>query len=76
MLYYDKINVLKGIDTNKSNKSKEYIICHVFFRIVTINMSQRYRVAAIWYINDGLYFKKYCNTKLQNILTTDVLYGI
>ena len=47
MLYYDKINVLKGIDTNKSNKSKEYIICHVFFRIVTINMSQRYRMAAI-----------------------------
>ena len=47
MQYYDKINVLKGIDTNKLNKSKEYIICHVFFRIVTINMIQGHRMTAI-----------------------------
>ena len=47
MRYYDKINVLKGIDTNKLNKSKEYIIYHVFFRIVTINMIQGHRMTAI-----------------------------
>ena len=28
MLYYNKINVSEGIDINKSNESKECIICH------------------------------------------------
>ena len=31
MLHYDKINVLEGIDINKSNKSKEYMICHYWY---------------------------------------------
>ena len=28
MLYYDRIDVSKGIDVNKTNKSKECDICH------------------------------------------------
>ena len=28
MLYFDGIDVSEGIDINKTNKSKEYDICH------------------------------------------------
>ena len=28
MLYYDRYETSEGIDVNKSNKSKEYMICH------------------------------------------------
>ena len=31
MLQYDRINVLEGIDINKSNKSKERMICHYWY---------------------------------------------
>ena len=31
MLYYNKINVSKGIDIKKSNKSKECMICHYWY---------------------------------------------
>ena len=31
MLYYNKINVSKGIDINKSNKSEEGMICHYWY---------------------------------------------
>ena len=28
MLYYDRIDIWEGIDPAKSNKSKEFLICH------------------------------------------------
>ena len=28
MLYYDRIDAIKGIDVNKTSKSKECNICH------------------------------------------------
>ena len=31
MFYYNKTNVSKGLDINKSNKWKEWIICHYWF---------------------------------------------
>ena len=31
MLHYDKIDLSKGIDLNKSNNSKEYMVCHYWF---------------------------------------------
>ena len=31
ILYYNKINVSDRIDINKSNKSKEYVICHHWY---------------------------------------------
>ena len=31
MIQYERINVSKGIDTNKSNKSKECTICHYWY---------------------------------------------
>ena len=31
MLYYDRIDISKGIDLPKSNNSKECIICHYWF---------------------------------------------
>ena len=31
MLYYNKIDVSEGIDINKSNKSKECMICHCLY---------------------------------------------
>ena len=34
MLYSDRIDVSKGIDVTKSNKSKECVICHLSFGIL------------------------------------------
>ena len=31
MLYYDRIDISKGIDLAKSNNSKECMICHYWF---------------------------------------------
>ena len=31
MLYYDRIEVLKGIDINKTSASKEYDTCHYWY---------------------------------------------
>ena len=31
MLYYDQIDISEGTDPSKSNKSKEYMICHYWF---------------------------------------------
>ena len=31
MLYYDRIDVSKGFDINKTSKSKEWDICHYWY---------------------------------------------
>ena len=31
MLEYDRIDILEGIDINKTNKSKECILCHYWY---------------------------------------------
>ena len=31
MLEYDKIDISKGIDINKTNKSKEFMLCHYWY---------------------------------------------
>ena len=31
MLEYDRIDISKGIDVNKTNKSKECILCHYWY---------------------------------------------
>ena len=31
MLYYDRIDVSEGIDINKTNACKKYIICHYWY---------------------------------------------
>ena len=31
MLQYDRIDVLEGIDINKTNKSKECMLCHYWY---------------------------------------------
>ena len=31
MLEYDRINISEGIDVDKSNKSKKYILCHYWY---------------------------------------------
>ena len=31
MIQYERIGVSKGFDYNKSNKSKEYMICHYWY---------------------------------------------
>ena len=31
MLYYDRSDVSKGIDVNKTSASKEFIICHYWY---------------------------------------------
>ena len=31
MLYYNRIDVFKGINVNKTSESKEYDICHYWY---------------------------------------------
>ena len=31
MPYYDRIDISEGIDPTKSNKNKEFMICHYWF---------------------------------------------
>ena len=31
MLYYDRIDISKGIDVNKTSESKEYNVCHYWY---------------------------------------------
>ena len=48
MLEYDKINISEGIDVNKTNKSKEYMLCHYWY-FLDKNFSYRP------YLCDGCY---------------------
>ena len=31
MLEYDKIDISQGVDVDKSNKSKEHMLCHYWY---------------------------------------------
>ena len=31
MLEYDKIDIIEGLDLNKTNKSKEFMFCHYWY---------------------------------------------
>ena len=55
MLEYDRINISEGIDLNKTNKSKECMLCHYFY---FLNKNLSYRP----YYCDGCY-----NMTLQSI---------
>ena len=39
MLYYEKIDINKGIDPNKKGNSKECMICHYWFLIMGSSFS-------------------------------------
>ena len=43
-MYYNSIDIIEGIDPNKSNRSKEYIICHSWF----FNNSLKFRFCMQW----------------------------
>ena len=40
MLEYDRIDISEGIDTEKTNKSKECKICHYWYFKDTLKVSQ------------------------------------
>ena len=42
MLYYDRTDVSEGIDVNKTNKLKEYDICHYWYFLNKIFKFQSY----------------------------------
>ena len=42
MLQYDRIDVSEGIDINKTNKSKECMLCHYWYFIDVGYKFQRY----------------------------------
>ena len=42
MLYYDRIVINKDIDPTKSNKNREYMICHYCFLIMDSNFNILY----------------------------------
>ena len=40
MLEYDRIDILEGIDVNKTSESKEYKICHYWYlKILVLGMN-------------------------------------
>ena len=51
MLEYDKIDIFEGIDVNKTNKSKECMLCHYWY-FLDKNFSYRP------YLCDGCYNAK------------------
>ena len=60
MLEYEKINISDGIDVNKSDKSKEYMLCH-YWQFLDKSFSYGS------YLCDGCYnMTQKCN-KLKNI---------
>ena len=52
MIYYDRIDVFKGIDVNKTNESKECDICHYWYFL-----DKRFMFEA--------YASKYCHNLLM-----------
>ena len=53
MLDYDKIDISRGIDVNKTNKSKECMLCHYWY-FLNNNFSNGP------YLCDGCYNAKIC----------------
>ena len=48
MLEYERINILEGIDVDKTDKSKEFMFCHYWY---FLNKNFKYRP----YLCDGCY---------------------
>ena len=60
MLEYEKINISDGIDVNKSDKSKEYMLCH-YWQFLDKSFSYGS------YLCDGCYNMMLKRNKLKNI---------
>ena len=60
MLKYEKIDISDGIDVNKSDKSKECMLCHYWY---FLDKSFRYGP----FICDGCYNMMQKRNKLKNI---------
>ena len=65
MLYYDRIDVTKGIDVNKTSESKECNICHYWYFLDKAFKSQTnvcngcYELSMMsMHLSDFCYFKK------------------
>ena len=62
MLQYEKMDVSQGIDVNKTSASKEYEICpYWLIKNVGFKFEEHVCNKLPWFINDGLFFKKYSN---------------
>ena len=48
MIEYERIDILQGIDVDKTNKSKEYMLCHYWY---FLNKNFSYKT----HICDGCY---------------------
>ena len=60
MLVYEKIDIFDGIDINKSDESKEFMLCHYWY---FLDKSFSYRP----YLCDGCYNMMQKCSKLKNI---------
>ena len=50
MLQYERIHVFEGIDFDKSDKSKECMICHYwYFKTLVINMNYTFVINVMIY---------------------------
>ena len=63
MLYYDRIDISRGVDLTKSNSSKECVICHYWF----FNHGFKFQGSICndchyWFFNHGFKFQgSICN---------------
>ena len=60
MLVYEKIDIFDGVDINKSDESKEFMLCHYWY---FLDKSFSYRP----YLCDGCYNMMQKCSKLKNI---------
>ena len=65
MLEYGKVNILEGIDVNKTNKSKECMLCHYSY-FLSKNLSYGP------YLCDGCYNTVQKSISLKNIAIVHV----
>ena len=47
MLYYNRIDISKGIDTAKSSNSKEFVICRYCFLIIGLHFKILYAMVVM-----------------------------
>ena len=69
MIYYDRIDVSKGIDVNKTSKLKECDICHYWYEIKGFKFQSYiyYRCHDLVMMSMNLYSKSEAINLLQNI---------
>ena len=86
MLEYDRIDISEGIDVNKTNKSKECMLCHYWYFLDKnfsygpylcdgsyniMQKSNNFKNIAIAYVKKSAFYFLYMSKRKANILMTN-----